>query len=232
MSEKFYIGGKHPVLSAIQNPKRIVHEVHIATKSENINFRNIKIVDKRFFNKIFKNKDFNHQNISALVSPLKTFSLKEEINKKSINNVVILNGISDPRNIGSILRSSLAFGFEHIIVEKKYYDQRNPIIVKSSSGSIEFLKILPVSNIKNEIKILKKNNFNIIGIDSNSKKDINNLSNFNNNALIFGSEGEGIQKSVLEICDDTFKISINKKIDSLNVSNAVSATLAILKYKM
>ena len=231
MNEKFYIGGKHPVINAIKNSRRIVHEIYVCSNSTNVDFKKKKIVNKNFFKKIFKNRDFNHQNIAALVSLLNNYDLKEEIKKKKIKNIIILNGISDPRNIGSILRSALAFGFEHIVVEKKYYDQKNPIIIKSSSGAIEFLKIIPVSNIKNEIKILKINNFNIVGIDSNSKNDIQNIDQKNNNALIFGSEGEGIKKSVLEICDYTCKININSKIESLNVSNAVAAVLGILKYK-
>lgn len=231
MDDKFYIGGKHSVLSALKNPERIVHEVYVSRKIKDLSFKKIKEVDQIFFKKIFKQQDLNHQNIAALVSPLKNNNLKNELEKNEIKKIVILNGISDPRNIGSILRSALAFNITHVIVEKKYFNQKNPIIIKSSSGAIEFLKIIIASNVKNEIKILKKNNFLIASFDSNASQEIRSYDFNENHALIFGSEGDGIQKSVNDMCDIKLKISINKKIESLNVSNAVSAILAVINNK-
>ena len=231
MDDKFYIGGKHSVLSALKNPERIVHEVYVSRKIKDLSFKKIKEVEQNFFKKIFKQQDLNHQNIAALVSPLKNYNLKNGLEKNEIKKIVILNGISDPRNIGSILRSALAFNITHVIVEKKYFNQKNPIIIKSSSGAIEFLKIIIASNIKNEIKLLKKNNFLIASFDSNASQEIRNYDFNENHALIFGSEGDGIQKSVNDMCDIKLKISINKKIESLNVSNAVSAILAVINNK-
>jgi 23S rRNA (guanosine2251-2'-O)-methyltransferase len=231
MTENFYIGGKHAVFSALKNPERKVHQVFItrSTEYENINFKNVKIVDQKFFKKIFKNINLNHQNCAALVSPLRNYFLKEEINN-NLNKLIILNGVSDQRNIGSIIRTVLALGFDGIILEKKFFNQKNPIMIKASSGAIEYLKIFIVSNIKNEIKILKKNNYWITGLDSNSKKEITCISPANKIVLIFGSEDRGIKNSVLKNCDEIIKIPMNEKIQSLNVSNTVAATLGIIKF--
>lgn len=232
MIDKFFIAGKHAVLCALNNPSRPVYEVYTTRENNNLNFKKTKIVDKSFFKKIFKGLEINHQNTAALVSPLKSLNLKEEISKKKINKLVILNGISDQRNIGSIIRTVLALNFDGIVLEKKFFSQKNPIMIKASSGAIEFLNFFVVSNIKNEIKTLKKENFQIIGLDSNSTKNLKSLKLQNKFALIFGSEGEGIKNTVLNNCDEILKLQINKHIKSLNVSNAVSAVLATINTKL
>jgi 23S rRNA (guanosine2251-2'-O)-methyltransferase len=231
MNEKFYIGGKHAVFNAVNNHNRKVHEIFLTDikERENIKFKNIKIVDSKFFNQIFKNINLNHQNCAALVSPLKNYILKEEINN-NLNKLVILNGVSDQRNIGSIIRTVLALGFDGIVLEKKFFNQKNPIMIKATSGAIEHLKIFSVSNIKNEIKILKKKNYWIVGLDSNSKRELTSFESTNKIALVFGSEDKGIKNNVLKNCDEILKIPMNKKIKSLNVSNTVAATLGIIKF--
>lgn len=232
MDERFYIGGKHAVLSAISNPNRKVHEVYLIEQNNSFVFKNIKIVKKDFFNKIFGKINLNHQNVAALISPREKIYLKNEIKKNNIKKLVILNGVSDQRNIGSIMRTSLAFNIDGIILEKKYFNQKNPLMIKASSGAIEYLSFFIVSNIKNEIKTLKKENFQIIGLDSNSTKNLKSLKLQNKFALIFGSEGEGIKNTVLNNCDEILKLQINKHIKSLNVSNAVSAVLATINTKL
>ena len=232
MNEKFFIGGKHAVLCALNNPKRSIHEIYETRENNNLDSKKKKIVDKSFFNKIFKGLEINHQNTAALVSPLKSLNLKDEIKKNKMNKLVILNGISDQRNIGSIIRTVLALDFDGIILEKKFFNQKNPIMIKASSGAIEFLNFFVVSNIKNEIKTLKKENFQIVGLDSNSTKSFKSLKLQNKFALIFGSEGKGIKNTVLNNCDEILKLKINSRIKSLNVSNAVSAVLATINAKL
>lgn len=231
MDEKFYIGGKHAVLHALNNPNRLVHEVFITKKDADIKFKRTKIVDKNFFNKIFNGINLNHQNTAALVSPLKNYSLKTEVEKEGFSKLVILNGISDQRNIGSIIRSVLAFNFDGIILENKFFNQKNPLMIKASSGAIEYLKIFSVTNIKNEIKTLKNKNFYVIGMDSKCSKNFFDCQTNKKIAIIFGSENVGIQKTVKQKCHEIFKIPINEKIKSLNVSNAVAATLVINNFK-
>lgn len=231
MDERFYIGGKHAVLSAISNPNRKVHEVYLIEQNNSFVFKNIKIVKKDFFNKIFGKINLNHQNIAALISPREKIYLKNEIKKNSIKKIIILNGVSDQRNIGSIMRTSLAFNVDGIILEKKYFNQKNPLMIKASSGAIEYLNFFIVSNIKNEIKTLQKEGFWIVGFDSKSKKKFENIDTNQKIALVFGAEDLGIMNSVMKNCDEIAKIEINKKINSLNVSNTVAAVLAVLNYK-
>jgi len=235
MTKTFWIGGKNTVIEAIKNPQRKIKRVAISKNFEEfntLNFKSIKIekVEINFFNKIFKDKNFVHQGIGAEVEPLKSEDIKNDIS--NLKNLIVLDNITDPRNLGSILRTALAFGLDGVIVQKKNFKSSSPMMNKSASGAIEKLKIYQVSNIGNIIRLLKKNSFWIYGMSSNTDKLFSQLKTFDEkNVFIFGSEGKGISLNNQTLCDDIFKIKISEKIDSLNVSNAVSATLALFSFQ-
>ena len=232
-NENFWIGGLHSVKAAIENPNRKILEVIFLNEKKlgKINLQNIthKQKDIKYFNKIF-DEEFSHQGIAALVTKLPNYDLSIELNHSSLNKFIILNEITDSRNIGSIIRTSLAFGYKNILIDKREFNEKSYNLIKASSGAIEKVKVFQVSNIKNGIKILKENNFWIYGLDSLAKEDISNIKFQKKIAFLFGSEEKGIEKNVRTYCDHLIKINISN-IDSLNVSNAVSATLAIANNK-
>ena len=223
----FMICGYHTVVSAIKNKKRKIYNLFLSEKFYNDPFFKGKgnLKNNKFFDKVF-GKNYPHQGIAAQIEELKQPILKEEIIKKKINRFVILDGISDPRNIGSIYRTCLAFDFKYIIINQRDFNTSSYELYKSASGSVENLYIFKTSNISNAIHILKKNNFWIYGFDSNSILTIDNLKINTNIAYVFGSEGFGLKKITKQNCDEIIKIKIYN-IDSLNVSNAVSSALAI-----
>lgn len=230
MTKKFWICGYHTVLAAIQNKNRIIHRVAILEKFINdsqIHFK--KNIEKiKFFEKLF-GKQFAHQGIAAEIEELQLPKFETEVNNNNFNKIIILDGITDPRNIGSIFRSALAFNFKHILINEKEINPTSFEMYKASSGSIENLKIFKVSNIKNGINILKKNNFWVYGLDSKANKEMKELKLPEKIAYVFGSEGFGIKTIIKKYCDDFIKIKIHH-IESLNVSNAVSALLALHNY--
>ena len=227
--KSFWIGGRHAVEAALNNKNREIvrvvslQEIKVASKRIEIQIEN-----KKFFNKIFMDKDLAHQGIAALIKPLKEHSLEEEIKNNNLKNLIALDGITDTRNVGSIIRNSVAFNIDGIIVNKKEINQDSQAMYKAASGAMENIKIFPVSNITNYIKLLKKNDFWVIGFDSNAKRNFEKFKWFKKNLLIFGSENKGIGKNLLSNCDEVLKINISKKIDSLNVSCATSAVLCNL----
>lgn len=227
--KSFWIGGRHAVEAALNNKNREIvrvvslQEIKVASKRIEIQIEN-----KKFFNKIFMNKDLAHQGIAALIKPLKEHSLEEEIKNNNLKNLIALDGITDTRNVGSIIRNAVAFNIDGIIVNKKEINQDSQAMYKAASGAMENIKIFPVSNITNYIKLLKKNDFWVIGFDSNAKRNFEKFKWFKKNLLIFGSENKGIGKNLLSNCDEVLKINISKKIDSLNVSCATSAVLCNL----
>ena len=234
----FWIGGKHAVLSAIKNPKRKINKVIITEENQkDLNPKNfdkkiiIEIKDKKEIDKIFINENVLHQGIAAEIESIPTIELKEYLNIKNNlkNTLVVLDDITDQRNIGSIIRSCSAFNVDGIILLEKNYNPKNKMMYKSASGAMELVNIIPVSNITNALVVLKKNNYWVYGLDGNAKENIKDQKWSNLNVFVFGSEGNGLRRLVKENCDHLIKIEINKKIGSLNVSNAVSVTLGIFR---
>ena len=231
----FFISGHHPIISAIKNKSRLKKELILTKENyvlQNLAEKNhipIKIVDKKYFSKLFKSSDLNHQNAALEVSPVQTLNLNENVSK--LRDIILLNNIQDPRNIGSIIRSARAFSITNLIVEKKNFDVTSNYIHRASAGCIDLVNIYLVVNLNHAIEILKKNNFWIIAFSNNKK---NNLFNFQwpeKSALVFGSEQKGIGRNIFKKCDFEVEIPISEKVESLNVSNAVAATLAIYKFK-
>ena len=234
----FWIGGKHAVLSAIKNPKRKINKLIITEENEkDFNPKNfnkkiiIEIKDKKEIDKIFINENIVHQGIAAEIESIPTIELKEYLKIKNNlkNTLVVLDDITDQRNIGSIIRSCSAFNIDAVILLEKNYNPKNKMMYKSASGAMEIVNIIPVSNITNALEVLKKNNYWVYGLDGNAKENIEDQKWSNQNVFVFGSEGDGLRRLVKENCDHLIKIQINKEIESLNVSNAVSVTLGIFR---
>ncbi len=234
----FWIGGKHAVLSAIKNPKRKINKLIITEENQkDFNPKNfnkkilIETKDKKEIDKIFISENIVHQGVAAEIEGIPTLELKEylKIKSNSKNTLVVLDDITDQRNIGSIIRSCSAFNIDAVILLEKNYNPKNKMMYKSASGAMELVNIIPVSNITNALEVLKKNNYWVYGLDGNAKENIEDQKWSNQNVFVFGSEGDGLRRLVKENCDHLIKIQINKEIESLNVSNAVSTTLGIFR---
>jgi 23S rRNA (guanosine2251-2'-O)-methyltransferase len=237
-TEAFWIGGKHAVLSAIKNPKRKINKLIITEENEkDFNPKNfnkkiiIEIKNKKEIDKIFINENIVHQGVAAEIESIPAIELKEYLKIKNNfkNTLIVLDDITDQRNIGSIIRSCSAFNINAVILLEKNYNPKNKLMFKSASGAMEIVNIIPVSNIINALELLKKNYYWVYGLDGNAKENIEDQKWSNQNVFVFGSEGDGLRRLVKENCDHLIKIQINKEIESLNVSNAVSVTLGIFR---
>ena len=229
----FYIVGKHPVIEALKNPNRKVIKVFLTEESkktihrENIKTNLLKDVKvyfktKKELDKYCKNEQILHQGYVAQIEKLEGLKLKEFIRTKKNKTLICLQGVTDPRNIGSIIRSALAFKIDGIIVKERHYPETSKIMYKASSGSIEQMSIFKVSNINTSLKFLREKNFWIYGFDTNAEKDFSNIDWKGDNVLLFGSEGFGINQKTEKYVDYFVKIKINKDLESLNVSNSAS----------
>ena len=165
-----------------------------------------------------------HQGYVAEIEHLDKLSLKEFIkqNKKNDVNLLALEGITDPRNIGSIIRSAASFKIDGILVKERSFPSESKLLFKSASGCTELINIFEVSNLNTSLKYLKYNNFWISGFDTNGKKNFLEHDWKGKNVLLFGSEGHGLKFQLKKNSDFLFYININKKVESLNVSNTVS----------
>ncbi len=232
-NSSFFIVGKHTVIEALKNPKRKVLRIFLTEESKKTIHRysprqnllkNLKVYfkTKKELDKYSGKDEILHQGFVAEVEELENYELKEYIKNKDQLTFVCLEDVTDPRNIGSIIRSAASFNINGIIVKERNFPNDSKLMYKSASGCLEHINIFKVSNIKTTLKFLKTKNFWVYGFDAQSNKDFTSVDWNGNNILLFGSEGFGIKKHTEKYADFLVKININKKIESLNVSNSAS----------
>ena len=228
----YYMFGLHAVKAAIENPYRKKHELWISQNARTKIFTNLKPPSIPIFN-LDKSKNLPileskvHQGAILNVSPLKQPSDIHEINKSSQPKlVVVLDKVSDPQNVGAIIRSSLFFNCNAIINSINGGSSENGSLVKAASGAFEKVRYIEVTNIVQTLIKLKKIGYFVIGLDENSVDKISSITKGNGDvALVFGAEGKGIRRLTREHCDHLVSIDGNHSFSSLNVSTAVGITL-------
>lgn len=231
----FLIVGKHAVLEALKNPLRKIERIFLTEdaqkklnrENQNLNlFKNINVFFKsrKELDNLCGKDETAHQGLVAEVEQLEEITLKEFVieTKKENINLIALEEVTDPRNIGSIIRSAVAFNIDGIIVKERSYPSKSKLLYKSASGGAEHIKIFKVSNINTALKFLKTKEFWVSAFDISAKKDFTKHKWNGKNILLFGSEGFGIKAKTLENSDFKFKVNMNNNIESLNISNTVS----------
>lgn len=235
-NDRYWIIGKHAVESALKNTKRIKDRLCITKEASLLlDLRDVQIkpeyMTRSEISKLSDNQN-THQGIALLVKFLEKNNLntylENNVNKKKL--FIILDQITDPQNIGAIIRSASAFSASGIIALEKYSPNENSIMAKAAVGALEFLPIFKVANLTQTLKKLKQYNFWSIGLDSNAKQSLKQLSEksdiFTENiALVMGNESKGLRELVKTNCDMTAKIDISSSMESLNVSAALAITL-------
>ena len=231
----FLIVGKHAVLEALKNPSRKIERIFLTEDAQKkLNRDNQKLNLFKKLSVFYKSRkeldnlcgrdEIAHQGLVAEVEQLEEINLKEFIveNKKKNLNLIALEEVTDPRNIGSILRSAVAFNIDGIIVKERSFPSRSKLLYKSASGSTEHIKIFKVANVNTALKFLKTKDFWVSAFDISAQKDFTKHNWIGKNILLFGSEGYGVKAKTLENSDFRFKVKMNNNIESLNISNTVS----------
>lgn len=171
----------------------------------------------------------NHQGVIAIVPPFNYCEVDDILDLAKQKNedpfIVMLDGIEDPHNLGSIIRTAETAGVHGIIIPKRRAASVNATVSKTSAGAVEHMKIARVNNLNETIKYLKQQGLWIIGTDMQTSTEYYNQDLKGSLCIVIGSEGFGISKLVKENCDILIKIPMKGKITSLNAS--VSAGIVI-----
>jgi len=231
----FLIVGKHAVVEALKNPSRKIERIFLtedAQKKLNREYQSIDLFknthifykSRRELDNLCGKDETAHQGLIAEAEQLEEITLKEFVsNSKNKNiNFIALEDVTDPRNIGSIIRSAVAFNIDGIIVKERSFPSKSKLLYKSASGGTEHINIFKVSNINTSLKFLKDKGFWVSAFDIAASKDFTKNNWQGKNILLFGSEGFGLKTKSLMHSDFKFKVQINNNIDSLNISNTVS----------
>lgn len=224
--------GRHAVVSALQNQQRKIEKL-LCTPENAAEFSRkypqITVVstDKKEIDRLLP-PEAVHQGLALFCSPLAGLSI-EELCERADNLekgvVLILDQVTDPQNIGAIIRSCAAFGALALIVQDKNSPQESGAMAKAAAGTMEFMPVVRVTNLVRAVEILKQHGFWTVGMDGYAKTTIDKMDKSGKWAVIMGSEGAGMRRLVEESCDMTVRLPISEKVESLNVSTAAAITL-------
>ncbi len=237
----FFIVGQHAVIEALRNPKRKVLKVFLTEESKkNIHRKNPKknVLDgvkvyfktKKELDKYTNKEQLMHGGYIAEIEYLEQPNLKEFIKDKKDVTLVCLDEVTDPRNIGSLIRSAASFNIDGLIVKERHFPHNSKLMYKSASGCMEHLNIFEVSNINSTLKNLREKNFWVYGFDAHGEKNFTEVKWEGKNVLLFGSEGFGMREHTSKYTDYFVRIDINNNIESLNISNSAAIVFHHISY--
>ncbi|MDY5435684.1 23S rRNA (guanosine(2251)-2'-O)-methyltransferase RlmB [Peptostreptococcus porci] len=225
------IEGRNPVLEALKNDREIekilvnkdskegsIKKIIAIAKEKSVVIQN---VDRHKLDEM--SESHSHQGVIALTAEYKYYELDEilEIPRSKGEDpfFIILDEITDPHNLGSIIRTADAVGAHAVIIPKRRSVHITPVVAKASAGAVEYVPVCIVTNIVNTINTLKENGLWIAAVDMDGKTFYEqNLSGAL--ALVVGSEGKGISRLVKKNCDFTVSMPMSGNVSSLNASVA------------
>ncbi len=142
--------------------------------------------------------------------------------------VVLLDQVTDPHNVGAIMRSCAAFAVTALVATTRHSPEGSAVLVKSASGAAEHVPFVKVTNLSRAMEELKDYGFTIIGLDSEAPETVEQLKVRPPFAIVLGAEGKGLRKLTRDTCDHLARLDLPGSIQSLNVSNAAALTLYAL----
>lgn len=228
------IKGRNAVREALNSDVNII-KIMASNSSKDkvlldiINLAKRKNVKVQFLdNKILDRECDNNQGIIAETSDFKYSTVEEILDVAKCKNknhfILILDGVEDPHNFGSIIRVAECLGVDGIIISKNRACPVNDTVSKVSAGAIEHIKIAKVTNINTEIERLKEKNIWVYACELGGE-DLDNANLTGNIAIVMGSEGKGVSALTRKICDGVVSMQMYGKVNSLNVSVATGIVL-------
>jgi 23S rRNA (guanosine2251-2'-O)-methyltransferase len=230
----------HPVLAAIANPDRQTFRIvvsaeadatlgpRIAALSQSHNRLPRPDVMARDALERLLPRGAVHQGIAAQVDALEEPDLEDIVRAtegQESARVVLLDQVTDPHNVGAILRSSAAFGVAAVVVPERNSPPSTGTLAKAASGAMERVPLVRVVNLARTLDRLKQAGYWCVGLDADASTQLHEADLTGKVALVLGAEGEGLRRLTREHCDLMARIPINRGMESLNVSNAAAIAL-------
>ncbi|MEG6509829.1 23S rRNA (guanosine(2251)-2'-O)-methyltransferase RlmB [Methyloligella sp. 2.7D] len=220
--------GIHPVEAALRNFDRPVHRL-IATPNasqrlqEAIEQRKIPVetAPPKQLDKLV-GPDAVHQGVILEAGPLPERSL-DEIDGSDL--VLVLDQLTDPHNVGALLRSAAAFGAGAVIMQERHSPPLNGTLAKSASGGLDLVPVIFVGNLAQSLQAIRKKGFWLVGLAEQGATALEGETPPSSVALVLGAEGKGLRQLTRETCDQLCRISTEDSLASLNVSNAGAIAL-------
>jgi 23S rRNA (guanosine2251-2'-O)-methyltransferase len=239
----YIIWGRHAVYAALRNNERRVAQIYVAHNDGESDLqlylstlplarRNelppIQWIERKRLDAVAGpyNKAV-HQGMAVAVWPVKPPQLDDflKLYQSGPLRLLLLDRVSDPRNVGAILRSAHAFGVAAVITTSRHAAEENGLLARVASGALDHLYYLRVTNLARTIERLQHDHITVAGLATDGDITIESMSNVDRLAVVLGAEGSGLRRLCRVHCDHLVRIDINQKSDSLNVSNAAAIAL-------
>lgn len=234
--EGYWLYGNHPIQAALENPDRHIGLI-AATKNQAENYANlaaareieVKIVDRATLDQHFPEGTV-HQGIAALTQPLDEVFLEDLLfTLPDRATVVVLDQVTDPHNVGAILRTAAVFGADAVIMQDRHAPPESAVLAKSASGALEATALVRVANLARALEQLKEANFWCAGLAGESETALPDFTRPDRSAIVMGAEGSGLRRLTRDHCDILLRIPMAENaVGSLNVSNAAAVVLYAL----
>lgn len=228
----YWLYGAHAVAAALANPERMVRRI-VGTSSALKNLLPSRAVGRklpqpeamepRALDQLLGAQAV-HQGIGAFVEPLTPLVL-EDILHKPRGLLLVLDQVSDPHNVGAILRSAAAFEAVGVLTPKDHSAPETAVMAKAASGALDVVPRITVTNLATSMRDLKEAGWWIFGLSGDAKKTIAEETFGEKTVLILGAEGHGMRRLTAELCDTLVRLPISPAMESLNVSNAAAIAL-------
>jgi 23S rRNA (guanosine2251-2'-O)-methyltransferase len=222
--------GWHTVTMALANPARRIRKLLLTENAarrltdENIETRIApELVRPQEIDRLLS-PDAVHQGLLAEADPLPSpaiESLKQE------GMVLVLDQITDPHNVGAILRSAAAFAVKAIVTTARHSPEATGVLAKAASGALELVPMVTVQNLARALTALNERGFQTVGLDSEGSQDLGEVALQEPLALVLGAEGKGLRQLTRETCSVVARLDMPGEIRSLNVSNAAVLALYV-----
>jgi len=237
-SDQVILYGRHAVWAALANPQRrieklVCSEENAAEVKKQFPKLTVLTAPKKEIDKLLP-ADAPHQGYALYTRPLESPAL-EDICAAAQDmpqcRVVVLDQVTDPQNIGAIIRSAAAFGALAVVMQDKNAPRESGAMVKAAAGTFEIVPLVRVTNLSRALDMLKNSGFWVVGMDGYATQTIDRLDKSGRLAVVMGSEGTGMRRLVEENCDVSVRLPISDKVESLNVSTAAAIVLYELSRK-
>jgi len=227
--DTIHLYGLHTVRAALDNPRRSISKLMVSQNAvarleiENIEALpfEVEICHPSEIDKLLGD-DSVHQGALLITRPLSPRPLS---NLNETQLVIILDQVTDPHNVGAIIRSAVAFGAGALITTQRHSPSESGVLAKSASGALELIDLIEERNLAEAIEAIQAQGFQTIGLDSEAPEALEEAFRGERIALVLGAEGKGLRQKTRSVCSNLARLDMPGAIKSLNVSNATAIAL-------
>lgn len=223
-----YLYGMHTVRAALDNPRREKRNLLVTpnalsrlNESGGLGGMSPTTTTPKELDRLL-GSDAVHQGVALEVEPVSRFGLAD---LKAPRLVVVLDQLTDPHNVGAILRTACAFGADAVITTARHSPRETGVMAKSASGALDLVPMIEVRNLGDALQDLKKLGLVVMGFDSEAPAPLRPRTDDMALAVVMGAEGKGLRQRTRELCDEMVRLDMPGPIKSLNVSNAAAIAL-------